>query len=494
MWKPCGCWLARRPGWVATSRPMPSLPGWDPPRCRPRISTCWGSASTAPAGRKRPGASGRRASALQPDHPETIAQLHHPRHGAEPARRGRPACRAAGPAAGLGAPRRAGPGRAPRRAERPGGRRGRPAACARAPRSMPAWIARRPLTIASSSPATSCGSRGRRGPCRSFENVARRWRRTPKPPGCSAAQRFRKEPSPRRSPRSRPPARTARSIPWRSSPVRTWASPGALRVTATRSAPSRPAGTIRPWCEGSPWPSSPIRTEPFPTPMIPRSRTRSGARPAGSTSKPGSRTRCSMRSSTTPSARPTIISHWSATTTKGIPTSSGSPTTRPAGTRAGSGRPAIPPTPRGDNDFLGKPIDVIDGIHKCLFCHATDPKVGARSARARRRTIGRSAASAAMAPAEIMYRRSRRSSPTRRSPTRRRLRPRAGSGSAASATANHQESSLPRTDPFWIRFQGTTIAWSRCYTESAGSFDCMTCHDPHHDTDRSDASITTRDA
>ena len=56
----------------------------------------------------------------------------------------------------------------------------------------------------------------------------------------------------------------------------------------------------------------------------------------------------------------------------------------------------------------------------------------------------------------------------------------------------HQELALPRTDPFWIRFQGTTLPWSRCYTESKGSFDCMSCHDPHHDTDRSEAHYDSR--
>ena len=56
----------------------------------------------------------------------------------------------------------------------------------------------------------------------------------------------------------------------------------------------------------------------------------------------------------------------------------------------------------------------------------------------------------------------------------------------------HQELALPRTDPFWIRFQGTTLPWSRCYTESKGSFDCMSCHDPHHDNDRSEAHYDKR--
>ena len=58
--------------------------------------------------------------------------------------------------------------------------------------------------------------------------------------------------------------------------------------------------------------------------------------------------------------------------------------------------------------------------------------------------------------------------------------------------SHHQELSLPRTDPYWLRFQGTTIAWSRCYIESAGAFDCMTCHDPHGDTELSAAEQDAR--
>jgi tetratricopeptide (TPR) repeat protein len=39
--------------------------------------------------------------------------------------------------------------------------------------------------------------------------------------------------------------------------------------------------------------------------------------------------------------------------------------------------------------------------------------------------------------------------------------------------------------PESIRFQGATLAWSRCFTESGNRLDCVTCHDPHRDVEKS---------
>ena len=145
----------------------------------------------------------------------------------------------------------------------------------------------------------------------------------------------------------------------------------------------------------------------------------------------------------------------------------------------------------GDNDFLGKPIDGVDGLYKCLFCHTTDPRavLDHSGPAAADRAIGcerchgpggnhvRAIEAKLTDPAIV--------NPAA-APAEGRLRV------CGQCHSNHQESPLPRTDPFWLRFQGTTIAWSRCYTESAGSFDCMTCHDPHHDNDRSPAHHNAR--
>ncbi len=38
--------------------------------------------------------------------------------------------------------------------------------------------------------------------------------------------------------------------------------------------------------------------------------------------------------------------------------------------------------------------------------------------------------------------------------------------------------------PDSVRFQGTTLTWSRCYTESGDNLSCVTCHNPHKNADK----------
>ena len=92
---------------------------------------------------------------------------HHPGLGTESPYRGCPACRTAGPTAGLGAPRRTRPGRAPRRtqATRPARR---PCSAGRwSGRRRSGWIARWPSVIAISWPGHSCNSAGPARPAES---------------------------------------------------------------------------------------------------------------------------------------------------------------------------------------------------------------------------------------------------------------------------------------------------------------------------------------
>ncbi len=43
-----------------------------------------------------------------------------------------------------------------------------------------------------------------------------------------------------------------------------------------------------------------------------------------------------------------------------------------------------------------------------------------------------------------------------------------------------------------VRFQGTTFTWSRCYTESRYSLDCVNCHNPHRDVETTPARYEAR--
>jgi tetratricopeptide (TPR) repeat protein len=138
------------------------------------------------------------------------------------------------------------------------------------------------------------------------------------------------------------------------------------------------------------------------------------------------------------------------------------------------------------HDFLGKPIDPLDGVQKCLFCHATDPRavLDRSGPAAADRAIG---CERCHGPGGHHLR-----SVAAKFPDPAIVSPAAGAADGrirlcGQCHSHHQELTLPRTDPFWIRFQGTTLPWSRCYTDSAGSLDCTTCHDPHHDVDRSGA-------
>jgi tetratricopeptide (TPR) repeat protein len=144
--------------------------------------------------------------------------------------------------------------------------------------------------------------------------------------------------------------------------------------------------------------------------------------------------------------------------------------------------------------FLGRPIDVREGSIRCLYCHTTNTRGGRERTgpESADRGIGcerchgpgghHLAAVAAQFPDLAI-------------------------ASPALATAegitrlcsqchilNEGDMALttPRTDPAWVRSQGETFPWSRCYTESGGTFTCVTCHDPHRNAEPSAAHYEAR--
>jgi tetratricopeptide (TPR) repeat protein len=138
----------------------------------------------------------------------------------------------------------------------------------------------------------------------------------------------------------------------------------------------------------------------------------------------------------------------------------------------------------GGRDYQGKLLDAADGVLRCLFCHTTNPlavlnQTGPESTD---RAIG---CERCHGPGGNHVR-----AVELKLTDKAIISPAQGSGEGsirlcAQCHALHQQLDLSRTDTFWTRFQGTTLLWSRCYTESAGALDCTTCHDPHRNAEHS---------
>jgi tetratricopeptide (TPR) repeat protein len=138
----------------------------------------------------------------------------------------------------------------------------------------------------------------------------------------------------------------------------------------------------------------------------------------------------------------------------------------------------------GGRDYQGKLLDAADGVLRCLFCHTTNPLAVLNQAgpESNDRAIGcercHGPGGNHVKAVELKLADTAIVSPAQGS----------GEGSirlCAQCHALHQQLDLSRTNTFWTRFQGTTLLWSRCYSESAGALDCTTCHDPHRNAEHS---------
>ncbi len=149
-----------------------------------------------------------------------------------------------------------------------------------------------------------------------------------------------------------------------------------------------------------------------------------------------------------------------------------------------TGHPQIPKEARGEPEnpshYLGE-ILKDDEVRLCFQCHTTN-------ARAARQRIAPTVADRGIGCETCHGPSSTHIRAMKAAPAFTDLaiaRPRLASGEATVKLCGRCHSpgglEVSAKDPTAVRFQATTLTWSRCYQRSQGEFSCITCHNPHRD-------------
>lgn len=136
--------------------------------------------------------------------------------------------------------------------------------------------------------------------------------------------------------------------------------------------------------------------------------------------------------------------------------------------------------PDRPDKFQGETIEALDGVVRCLYCHATNPAPGrdrtgpefADRGVGCERCHGPGGNHIAAVEAAL--------------PDLAIINPAAASPAVVTSRQCNECHILGKNfrrddpeDPGWLRSKGVGWTWSRCNTESGGAFGCVTCHDPH---------------
>jgi len=159
--------------------------------------------------------------------------------------------------------------------------------------------------------------------------------------------------------------------------------------------------------------------------------------------------------------------------------------------RAGWGRTSGDVGAAADvQNLRGQIVHVRDGVVRCLQCHVTNPRDF--------RDPDKTGSGPEAADAGIGCERCHGPGGNHVAAVEADLADHAivnvgrGSGEAANVqcrgchiVGDATEIQNRREESIWVRSPGITMTFSRCYSESSGALSCLTCHDPHRDSDRS---------
>jgi tetratricopeptide (TPR) repeat protein len=146
------------------------------------------------------------------------------------------------------------------------------------------------------------------------------------------------------------------------------------------------------------------------------------------------------------------------------------------------------PHPTDRESYLGNALSDA-GLHGCLDCHSTryPPSEGKRSPEAADRGIGcercHGPGDHHLRAVEAGFPQLAIARPKLATPAQRM---------ALCGQCHSADGDTPPSDPRFIRFQATTLCYSRCVTESGGRLDCVTCHDPHKNVETNTAHYEAR--
>jgi hypothetical protein len=148
-----------------------------------------------------------------------------------------------------------------------------------------------------------------------------------------------------------------------------------------------------------------------------------------------------------------------------------------------TGHPKAPDCPSGDPAcYLGRTLND-DGIRRCFDCHTTNARAALQ--RLAPTSLDQGIGCERCHGPGANHLKAMKAAPA--FPDLAIARPRIATPGETLKLCGRCHSprgvEVRRDDPASIRFQATTLTWSRCYQKSQGALSCVACHDPHRNAE-----------